>query len=102
MEPEEWIYGVNPVLESIKAGRDVKIIYIASGRHDKVVHIRREAATRGIPVEVSDPSFFSGRFPKGHQGVAARAVRKAYISMDDLLAVPSSRNEVPLFVILDS
>ncbi len=101
MHSDEWIYGLNPVLEALTAGKDIKTVYISSGRHEKVGHVRREAARRGIPIETPDPTFFDRRFPRGHQGVAARGVRKEYIGLDELLGIPAKRNEPALFVILD-
>jgi len=101
MHSEEWIYGLNPVFEALRAGRNIKTVYVSSGRHEKAGQLRHVAEQRGIPVETPDPAFFDSRFPKGHQGVAARVVQKGYISLDELLAVPEKRNEPALFVILD-
>ncbi|MCL5021953.1 MAG: 23S rRNA (guanosine(2251)-2'-O)-methyltransferase RlmB [Nitrospirae bacterium] len=101
MRTEEWIYGLNPVLEALKAGRTIKTVLVSEGRQEKVEEIRKEAEARGVSVEVAAQSFFDGRFPKGHQGVAARVLRKAYITLDELLMIPSKKNETPLFVILD-
>jgi len=97
----EWIYGINPVLEALKARRGIKTLYVSSGRHEKVLQITREAEIGGIPVEISEPAFFDNHFPKGHQGVAARVLQKAYESLDALLTMPLQRKEVPLFVALD-
>jgi len=97
----EWIYGINPVFEALRAKRDIKAVYISPGRHEKMPQIMREAEIRGIPVENSDSDFFDSTFPKGHQGVAARVLQKSYMSLDDLLKIPSGKNETPLFVILD-
>jgi 23S rRNA (guanosine2251-2'-O)-methyltransferase len=101
MHSEEWIYGLNPVFEALRAGRNIKTVYVSSGRHEKADQLRHVAEQRGIPVETPDATFFDSRFPKGHQGVAARVVQKGYISLDELLAVPEKRNEPALFVILD-
>jgi 23S rRNA (guanosine2251-2'-O)-methyltransferase len=97
----EWIYGINPVFEAIRAGRSIKKIFISSGRHEKIQQIRAEADRRRIPVEVVGSVFFDNNLPKGHQGIAARVSQKGYTSLDDLLAIPLKLNEAPLFVILD-
>lgn len=102
MHPEEWIYGFNPVLEALMAGRNIRVVYISSGRHERVGEIRREAKLRGVPLEIQGPSFFDGRFPKGHQGIAARVARKSYVGLDEILMVPGERNEEALLIILDS
>ncbi|HET6513685.1 MAG TPA: 23S rRNA (guanosine(2251)-2'-O)-methyltransferase RlmB [Thermodesulfovibrionales bacterium] len=98
---EEWIYGLNPVLEAMIGGRGVKAVYLSPGRHEKIVQIKREAEVLGIPVESADSSFFDSRFPKGHQGVAARVLQRGYVDIEDLLVIPLERKEVPLFVALD-
>jgi 23S rRNA (guanosine2251-2'-O)-methyltransferase len=97
----EWIYGINPVIEALRAKRDIKGVYVSPGRHEKMPQIMREAEARGIPVKHSDSDFFDSTFPKGHQGVAARVLQKSYMSLDDLLKIPAGKNETPLFVILD-
>ncbi len=99
---EEWIYGLNPVLEAIRAGRNLRVLYISSTRHERVSDIRNEAEKRGIPVESADIGFFDSRFPKGHQGVAARIIRRGYVGLDALMDIPSKKGETPLFVVLDS
>jgi 23S rRNA (guanosine2251-2'-O)-methyltransferase len=101
MRSEEWIYGLNPVLEAFRAGRSIKTVYVSSGRHEKSGIVRQEAEKRGIPVETPSLAFFDGRFPKGHQGIAARVVQKGYLALDDLLAIPAKEGEPPLFIVLD-
>lgn len=97
----EWIYGLNPVLEAIRAGRKIQTLFISSSRYNNVPELKKEAEDRNIPMKISDPSFFDGIFPKGHQGVAARVLPRTYISLDDLLKIPAMKNEIPLFIILD-
>ncbi|HTR45735.1 MAG TPA: TrmH family RNA methyltransferase, partial [Thermodesulfovibrionales bacterium] len=93
---------MNPVLEALAAGRNVKTLYISAGRHDRVGQILGEARARGIPVETPDLPFFENRFPKGHQGVAARVVQRGHMGLHELLMIPSERGEIPLFLVLDS
>jgi 23S rRNA (guanosine2251-2'-O)-methyltransferase len=102
VQPEEWIFGFNPVLEALKAGRNIKAVYVSSGRHGRVPEIRKTAELRGVPVEFPNATFFDTRFPKGHQGVAARVVQRGYVSLDHLISIPSRKREIPLFILLDS
>jgi 23S rRNA (guanosine2251-2'-O)-methyltransferase len=97
----EWIYGLNPVLEAIRACRNIKGIFISSKRRDKVAEIKKEAEGRKIPFKVSDPIFFDCTFKKGHQGVAAEVSSKEYVSLDEFLDIPLKKKETPLFIILD-
>lgn len=97
----EWIYGLNPVLEAMRAGRNITGIFIASGRHDKLIEIKKEAGKRNIPVKISEPGFFDRSFRKGHQGVAAEVFSKGYVPLHELLDIPIRKKETPLFLILD-
>lgn len=97
----DWIYGVNPVLEALFGGRDIKGLYISSNRHERVSQIIKEAEKRCIPVNKKDGSFFDTNFPKGHQGIAARVLQKQPENLTDLINIPFNKKEIPLFIILD-
>ncbi|MBI4680272.1 MAG: RNA methyltransferase [Nitrospirae bacterium] len=98
---DNWIYDVNPVLEALKAGGRIKSIRISSGRHKTVPEIMQASEKAGIPVTIETEDFFNKTFPKGHQGVAARISQKGYVELDELLKIPSERNEPAFFLILD-
>ncbi len=98
-----WIYGLNPVLEAIRAGRNIELIFISSGKKDslRILEIEREAQKRNIFLREKDIQFFHAHFPKGHQGIAAQVLSKTSISLEELLKIPSRNGESPLFIILD-
>ncbi|MFZ3122890.1 MAG: 23S rRNA (guanosine(2251)-2'-O)-methyltransferase RlmB [Thermodesulfovibrionales bacterium] len=96
-----WIYGLNPVLEALRAGRNIKEVYISSGRHEKLFLIKKETESRGIALRIVDAAFFNERFPKGHQGIAVKVSEKGYMDIYELLNIPEKRNEIPFFLILD-
>lgn len=99
----EWIYGLNPVLETIRAKRKIKEIYVSATRKDspKVAEIKKEAEKKNIPLIEAEKSFFNLHFPKGHQGIAAKVLPKSYIALEELLEIPLKRKEPPLFIIVD-
>ncbi len=96
-----WIYGLNPVLETLRAQRNIKEVYISSGRHEKLLLIKKETESRGIALRIVDVAFFNERFPKGHQGIAVKVSEKGYMDLYELLNIPEKRNEIPFFLILD-
>lgn len=98
---EEWIYGLNPVLEAIRSGRKVKSVILSLSRKDKTSDIEKEISLRGIKLKKADNLFFDSRFPKGHQGVAAIVSPRKYIDIEEMLNIPSRKGEVPIFLILD-
>ena len=82
-----WLYGVNPVIEALRSGREIKALHVRSGRRGGDAKLREEAKSRGIPLKTEDAGFFEGRFPKGHQGVAASGdVGVKTISLEELIA----------------
>ncbi|MGC2063425.1 MAG: 23S rRNA (guanosine(2251)-2'-O)-methyltransferase RlmB, partial [Thermodesulfovibrionales bacterium] len=98
---DTWIYGLNPVLEALRAGREMKAVYVLSGRRDKLDEVGQAAAGRGVMVKKADIDFFDNKFPKGHQGIAAAVTPRKYATLDDIMAIPAQKNELPLFLILD-
>lgn len=99
--PEDWIYGLNPVLEAVRSGRSVKALYISESRRLHVAGIEQEVLSRGISVRKADHAFFESRFPKGHQGIAAVVEPRTYAEMEDLLRIPGAKSQPALFLILD-
>lgn len=98
---EEWICGLNPVLEAIRAGRQIRKVFLASSRRERSGEIEAELRQRGIRVEKADLRFFDSRFHKGHQGIAAVAAPREYADFDDMMAIPPERGEPALFLVLD-
>lgn len=100
---KEWIYGLNPILEAMRAGRNIECIYLAHGKKDspKILEIEEESQRKNIFIKNRDIQFFHSHFPKGHQGIAAKVFRKMYISLEKMLEIPSRKGEMPLFIILD-
>ncbi|MFZ2197271.1 MAG: 23S rRNA (guanosine(2251)-2'-O)-methyltransferase RlmB [Thermodesulfovibrionales bacterium] len=99
--PEEWIYGLNPVLEAVRSGREVRVVFLSLARRDKVSEIEGEISSRGIKINREDNLFFDSRFAKGHQGIAALVAPRGYADLDELMEAPSRNNEMPLFLLLD-
>lgn len=82
------IFGVNPVLEKIKASpRDIDQIFIAGGSERSAARrIVRAAQDSGVRVQALDgKSLDRLTGVRWHQGVAARVKPYGYFSFDDLL-----------------
>lgn len=97
---DEWICGLNPVLEAVRAGRKVYKVFLAFSRRDGE-EIKQELSGRRIAVQKVDLQFFDERFHKGHQGIAATVEPREYTDFDDLIEIPKTKKEVPLFLVLD-
>jgi 23S rRNA (guanosine2251-2'-O)-methyltransferase len=99
--PEEWVYGLNPVLETLRGGRTISAVYLSSSRRQKVTEIVEALAKRGMQAQKVDESFFEERFVKGHQGIAARVMSREYADLEDLLRIPEQKRQMSLFLLLD-
>jgi len=97
------VYGINPVLESLKAGRvtRLRVSARADARMDQILVL---AGKRGVAVERVDPQALD-RAAKGgvHQGVIADIEDARGYSIRELLAPRTSQPapRAPLVVVLD-
>lgn len=84
------IYGINPVLEALRARR-VTALRVSLRSDDRLASIVRMAEQQGIPVRRAGADELS-RFAKGgvHQGVVADLQEAASLSVEDLVAGASS------------
>jgi 23S rRNA (guanosine2251-2'-O)-methyltransferase len=98
------LFGINPVLEALKAGRPVQRLLIAEQRRSDrdVQEILRLAKDRGIEVRITTREALSRESPNAlHQGVIALASAREFATLDDILRMPGKKGEAPLFLILD-
>src|SRR5687767_8292562 len=93
------IYGINPVLEALRAGRVRRLRIGARGdkRVDEAVAL---AKGRGVPVERVDPTALERAARGGvHQGVVAEVEAVHDYSIQEL--VDAAAPQPPLLVVLD-
>lgn len=93
------IYGINPVVEAIRAGRvrELRVSERAGGRAAEAV---AEAQRAGVPVRRVAPADLDRATRGGvHQGVVADAEEPHAYGVGDLVAAAAG---VPLLVVLDS
>ena len=106
-EPKHDLWGVNPVLEALRAGRrTIEQITIAEGaRHDRLRELIELARARKVPLRRA-PRVKLDRETgkKNHQGVIARVSAARYADVDELLSsitVKPENQQPPLIVLLD-
>ena len=101
----EYIWGRNPVLETLHSVRQVKSILLAEGLREAsaLKAIVQEAEQRRIPIDVV-PRARLDQLSHGavHQGCVALVAERSYVSTDDLLAYAQERNEAPFLLLLDA
>lgn len=87
------VFGVNPALERLRAGLDdIQEVLISETADRQILReIKSTASSRGLRVVSVAPKFLE-RLVGGlnHQGVVLRVKPFPYVSLDDILADPSS------------
>jgi 23S rRNA (guanosine2251-2'-O)-methyltransferase len=92
------IYGINPVLEAIKAKR-AKEIWVAQRADDRLQKLLEEAARSSVRIRFVTRDELDQASKRGaHQGVVADVERRTEATLDDLAA---GTDGPPLIVVLD-
>ncbi|MCK6255171.1 23S rRNA (guanosine(2251)-2'-O)-methyltransferase RlmB [Fictibacillus sp. KIGAM418] len=100
---EEFIIGRNPVLEVLRAGRDINKIFVGEGSQkgpvSQVIHMAKEnnVLVQFVPKRKLDLLSDGGN----HQGVIAAVAAYEYAEIDDLFKKAEEKGEEPFFIILD-
>jgi len=101
----DYIWGRNPILETLHSKRRIKRILLAEGQREApaLAAILHEAEKRHIPIEMV-PRFRLDQLSHGavHQGCLALVEERRYASLEQILAYAESKNEAPFLLILDA
>ncbi len=102
-ENKNVIIGRNPVMEALKAGREIDKLLVAKGAEGSIVKIVGMAKDKGIPIMYAEKTGLDRVAGGGvHQGVAAYVSSYEYVEVEDILAVAKERGEDPFVVVLDN
>ncbi len=100
---DEFIFGKNPVLESLRAGHSMNKVWIGEGsQKGQMVKIIQLAKENGIIVQYVPKKKLDQLISSdNHQGVVASVAAYSYASIDDLFVRAQEKGEDPFFLILD-
>jgi len=101
---KEFIYGRNPVYETLRARRrDVFRLQVAEGVQEKgrMVEILDLAAKRKIPLERVQRARLD-KLSENHQGLALEASAYPYVELEDILENAKTHGELLFVLILDT
>ena len=100
---EDKIIGRNPVLEAIKANREIEKIFIKKGcAEGSIVSIIKKAKEAGIIVTEVDKQKLDAMAEGGnHQGIIALAAVCEYVSVKDILDAAREKGKAPFVIICD-
>ncbi|HEY1352069.1 MAG TPA: 23S rRNA (guanosine(2251)-2'-O)-methyltransferase RlmB [Ktedonobacteraceae bacterium] len=101
----EYVWGRNPVLETLRSNRRVKRLLIADGQREApaLVGILQEGTRQQIPMETV-PRTRLDQLSQGavHQGCLAVVESRRYATLAEILEHAHSRHEDPFLLILDT
>ncbi|MBQ3852952.1 MAG: 23S rRNA (guanosine(2251)-2'-O)-methyltransferase RlmB [Lachnospiraceae bacterium] len=100
---ENAIEGRNPVIEAIRAGKEIDRLYVLDGCKDgAILTIKREAAKKDIAIKYADKDRLDHMSSTGHhQGVIAITAAYEYSEVSDILKNAEEKGEDPFVIILD-
>jgi 23S rRNA (guanosine2251-2'-O)-methyltransferase len=99
---EDYIMGKNPIIEALKAERDIHKILIAEGSlRGQMLQITQMAKEAHVLVQFVPKKKLDGMIEGNHQGVLAQVAAYQYAELDDLFALAAKKNEDPFFLLLD-
>ncbi len=99
---EEFIYGLRPVIEAIREGRQVEKLLIKQGMQGALYHeLMKEVKTHEIPFQFVPAETLEKHTRKNHQGVLAWMSLIEYQDIISVLPGIFERGEDPLVLCLD-
>lgn len=103
MENSSYIEGRNPVLEALKAGREIEKLVIAKGNKEGSINkIIGLAKSKNIIIQYVDRTRLDSMADTNvHQGVIAIAASYSYSSVSEILNSARENGEAPFIIILD-
>ena len=97
---EDLIYGKNPIIEAISAGRTINKILIAKGsKNYQVLNLAKERKLVIQFVEKAHLTKLTNN--KLHQGVLAFISPYKYFELEDILEYSKNKDEAPFIILLD-
>jgi 23S rRNA (guanosine2251-2'-O)-methyltransferase len=101
----EYIWGRNPIVETLHSHRRIKRILLAEGQREApvIATMVQEAERCHIPIQTV-PRTRLDQLSHGavHQGCLAEVEERHYASTDEILAYAAEKQEIPFLLILDA
>jgi len=99
---EEFIYGIHPVIEAIRSGKEIdKILFRAGLKGETVRVLQALVRENSIPFQYVPAEKLNRLTPKNHQGVIAFVAAITYTRLEDLVPFIFEAGKSPLLLVLD-
>lgn len=101
-EIDESIYGIRPVIEAIKAGKQIDKILVKQGLTGELAgELSSLLKEKGIPYQIVPFERFAKYGTRNHQGVVAFIVPVELVELESLVPMLFESGKVPFLLILD-
>jgi 23S rRNA (guanosine2251-2'-O)-methyltransferase len=101
-EIDESIYGIRPVIEAIKAGKQIDKILMKQGLTGELAgELSNLIKEKGIPSQIVPFERFAKYGNRNHQGVIAFVVPVELVELESLVPMLFESGKVPFLLILD-
>lgn len=101
-EDTNMIFGVHPVEEVIKAGKELEKVFVQSGlRSPQITEIVRYAREHDVPVQFVPLEKLNRLTRKNHQGIVAFVCPISYQIIEEVVPMVYEEGRNPFVVILD-
>ncbi len=102
LKKDEIIYGFQPVLEAIKAGKDIEKLLLLKTLHPaKLQEVKKEATAFRIPFQFVPREKLNKFTRQNHQGVIALVSPVSYVEITQLVPMLFESGRMPLLLALD-
>lgn len=99
---DNFIFGIRPVIESIRAGKEFDKVFIQNGlRSDQASELFTLLKDNQIHFQYVPLEKLNRITRKNHQGVVAFTSLVSYQPIDEVVQMAFERGEAPLLIILD-
>lgn len=102
MENKDMVFGIHPVEELIKSGKDLEKVFIQSGlRSPQLAAIAGYARSKGVVVQYVPFEKLNRLTRKNHQGVVVFVCQISYQVLEEVVPMTYEAGKMPFVVILD-
>jgi 23S rRNA (guanosine2251-2'-O)-methyltransferase len=103
MAKENIIFGIWPVIEAIKAGKEIDRIMLQStlGSHETIRELKKIARETDVPIQYVPLEKLNKVTQKNHQGVVAFVSEITYQPLQNILPSIYEKGEDPFILVLD-
>ena len=102
MRAEDIIYGLRPVIEAIRSGKELdKIMFRAGLKGELARELTALVKENGIPFQYVPLEKLNRLTVKNHQGVVAFFSKISYTRLEDMVPFVFESGRTPLFLVMD-